>query len=57
MIENMSGGVFGEGTIKKIAYDNNVAYLGEIKMNKDIAVSGDSGKTICICEFRILRII
>jgi len=44
IIENMSGEIFGQGTIKKIAEENNIPYLGSIIMEKDIAESGDSGK-------------
>lgn len=43
MIENMSGGILGEGTVKKTAEDNNVLFLGCIGMHREIAESGDNG--------------
>jgi len=44
ILENMSGGIFGKGTIKEIAQENNIPYLGSLVMEKEIAESGDSGK-------------
>jgi ATP-binding protein involved in chromosome partitioning len=44
MIENMSGDLFGKGTIKEIAKENNIPYLGNLLMKKTIADSGDLGE-------------
>ncbi len=43
IIENMSGAIFGEGSIKKIAEENSIPYLGSLPMAKEIAESGDEG--------------
>ncbi|MBU0627895.1 MAG: Mrp/NBP35 family ATP-binding protein [Nanoarchaeota archaeon] len=44
IIENMSGGIFGKGTIAKIADENNIPFLGCLILDKEIAESGDNGK-------------
>ncbi|MBN1793241.1 Mrp/NBP35 family ATP-binding protein [Candidatus Woesearchaeota archaeon] len=44
MIENMSGGMFGQGTIMKIAVENGIPYLGSLAMDGRISESGDSGE-------------
>jgi ATP-binding protein involved in chromosome partitioning len=44
IIENMSGAIFGNGTIEKIAKINNISFLGSLDLDKSIVESGDSGK-------------
>ncbi len=43
MVENMSGGIFGKGTIKYVAEENGVKFLGSISLDQAVAESGDSG--------------
>jgi ATP-binding protein involved in chromosome partitioning len=43
IIENMSGGIFGKGTIEKIAEKNDIPFLGYLNLDGDIAKSGDNG--------------
>lgn len=43
IIENMSGEVFGFGTIEKLAKENAIPFLGTISLDKDIAQSLDRG--------------
>ena len=44
IIENMSGGIFGKGTISKVAEENNLPFLGSLELDEKIARSGDEGK-------------
>jgi ATP-binding protein involved in chromosome partitioning len=53
IIENMSGELFGEGTIKKIATEHNISFLGTIKMNKEISKSGDFGRPFVLENTKI----
>ena len=46
LIENMSGGMFGEGTVKKICKDEGLKFLGTIRLNKNIVISGEEGRSI-----------
>ncbi len=46
IIENMSGSIFGEGTIEDIAKRYKVNYLGKISMDKDIVESGEKGAPV-----------
>lgn len=43
IIENMSGGIFGKGTIENIALENNISFLGYVNLHESISNSGDSG--------------
>lgn len=43
VIENMTGSIFGEGTGKKLSEQLKVDFLGSIPMDKDIALSSDTG--------------
>ncbi|MFH0876350.1 MAG: Mrp/NBP35 family ATP-binding protein [archaeon] len=44
VVENMSGGIFGEGGAEKAAKQLNVPYLGKLTLNQLIVKAGDSGK-------------
>lgn len=43
VVENMSGGIFGKGTIEPIAEYHSVKYLGEIPMSQAIVESSENG--------------
>ena len=43
ILENMSGQIFGRGTVMAVAQNNSIPYLGSLQMKKEIAESGDSG--------------
>jgi len=43
MIENMSGDIFGEGNIEKIASKKGISFLGQLFIDKEITISGDTG--------------
>jgi len=48
IIENMSGSIFGEGTVKVFAKSLNVDFLGSLGLNEKIRISGDEGKPFII---------
>lgn len=48
IVENMSGSVFGTGGGKRTAEKMNVPFLGEIGLEADIRVGGDSGKPVTL---------
>ena len=48
IIENMSGSIFGEGTVKGFAKSLNVDFLGSLGLNEKIRISGDEGKPFVI---------
>jgi ATP-binding protein involved in chromosome partitioning len=48
IIENMSGSVFGKGTVKGFAKSLNVDFLGSLELNEKIRISGDEGKPFVI---------
>ncbi|MGH2537918.1 MAG: Mrp/NBP35 family ATP-binding protein [Candidatus Promineifilaceae bacterium] len=50
VIENMSGDFFGSGSGSELAARYNVPYLGEIPLDAQIRVGGDSGEPIVISE-------
>jgi Mrp family chromosome partitioning ATPase len=43
IVENMSGGIFGKDTIKDVAKENDISYLGSIDLDLHIANSSDNG--------------
>ena len=43
LVENMSGEIFGSGIIKKLAEEEGINFLGEIKLDKTIAESSNNG--------------
>jgi len=43
VIENMSGSIFGQGTVTGFAASMGVPFLGTINMDKDICEAGDNG--------------
>jgi|GEM_PF-111330 len=49
-IENMSGGIFGEGSIEKVSLENKIDFLGKLSMNKKIVESSDSGEPFVLEE-------
>jgi len=46
IIENMSGDIFGKGTIKKIAEEYNIDFLGNLSLNKEIIDSAQKGEPL-----------
>ncbi|MEA2035956.1 MAG: Mrp/NBP35 family ATP-binding protein, partial [Nanoarchaeota archaeon] len=44
IIENMSGNIFGGGTVSGFAASQGVDYLGSLNMDKGITESGDKGE-------------
>ena len=44
LIENMTGDVFGKGTVSKFAELQNVSFLGSLELDKTIAEMCDKGK-------------
>ncbi len=44
IIENMSGSIFGQGRVSKIAREQGIKFLGELKLDSSIARSSDCGK-------------
>ena len=43
LIENMAGDIFGRGSVESMARSMNIPFLGSLEMDKDIALSGDTG--------------
>lgn len=48
LIENMSGDVFGKGTVKDMADTLKIDFLGTLELDKTITQSGDNGKPFII---------
>jgi ATP-binding protein involved in chromosome partitioning len=44
LVENMSGGVFGEGTVESICKNYDVPFLGALSLTEEIVNSGNSGE-------------
>ncbi|MGV8163116.1 MAG: Mrp/NBP35 family ATP-binding protein [Candidatus Nanoarchaeia archaeon] len=44
LMENMSGGIFGEGTVKEVCIKNNLNYLGSLPLCVEVVKSGEEGK-------------
>jgi ATP-binding protein involved in chromosome partitioning len=44
LIENMSGGIFGEGTVKEVCAKNNLKFIGSLPLCVEIVKSGEEGK-------------
>ncbi len=44
IIENMSGDIFGSGTVSSFASSQDINYLGSLGMDKSIRESGDNGQ-------------
>jgi len=44
LIENMSGGLFGEGTVEKVCKNNGLTFLGTLPLCVEIVKSGEEGK-------------
>jgi ATP-binding protein involved in chromosome partitioning len=55
IVENMSGGIFGKGTIKDVAEENGIPYLGSIDLEKEIVESGDSGRPFSASDSETAR--
>lgn len=45
LVENMSGGIFGKGTVEEICKVHNLNFLGALSLSKDIVQSGEEGNT------------
>ena len=43
ILENMSGDIFGKGTVKEFASSRGIDYLGGLEMSKGVRESGDTG--------------
>ena len=46
VIENMSGGIFGSGTVEKVCKANDLTFLGQIPLSKEVVQSGEEGKPL-----------
>lgn len=44
LVENMAGDIFGGGSVRELADSEGINFLGTLKLDKEIARSGDSGK-------------
>jgi len=44
LIENMSEGIFGKGTVEKVCKKNNLNFLGALPLCAEIVKSGEEGK-------------
>lgn len=45
IVENMSGDIFGEGTVAPLAEKRGIAFLGSIPLSREITLSGNAGKS------------
>jgi len=45
LIENMSGSIFGEGTVEEVCKLNNIKFLGTLPLCVEIVKSGEEGKS------------
>jgi ATP-binding protein involved in chromosome partitioning len=45
LIENMSGGVFGQGTVNELCQKKNLNFLGALPLCAEIVKSGEEGKS------------
>jgi len=50
MVENMSGGIFGEGTVERLCRNKNINFLGALPLCKEIVQSGAEGKPFSECK-------
>ena len=48
LIENLAGEIFGEGSVKDLADNENINFLGSLRLDKKIIESGDKGKPFII---------
>jgi ATP-binding protein involved in chromosome partitioning len=48
VVENMSGDLFGSGAGERLASEHNVDYLGQIPLEAQVRIGGDSGEPIVI---------
>jgi ATP-binding protein involved in chromosome partitioning len=46
LVENMSGDVFGRGGGRRTAEKMNLAFLGELALDSEIRIGGDTGKPV-----------
>ena len=46
VIENMSGSIFGSGTVEKVCKANDLTFLGQIPLSKEVVQSGEEGKPL-----------
>jgi Mrp family chromosome partitioning ATPase len=45
LIENMSGEVFGSGSVEKVCAERNIPFLGRLPLTKEITLSCEEGKS------------
>lgn len=55
LIENMSGDIFGKGTVSEFAESQNVNFLGSLELEKTIAEMSDKGKPFVSIDSKISR--
>ena len=48
VVENMSGGIFGQGGGRVVAEDMGVPFMGTVPMDGDVCAAGDAGIPIVI---------
>jgi len=48
IIENMSGGVFGHGTVEQFCKTSGLNFLGSLSLSSEIVMSGEEGKPFYI---------
>lgn len=46
IVENMSGDIFGKGTVEQLAKETGIAYLGSIGLKKEISELADRGQPL-----------
>lgn len=46
LVENMSGDIFGKGTIEKFCKKEGIDFLGDIPMSREVVLSGEDGKPL-----------
>jgi len=51
LIENMSGEIFGKGTVEKFAKNNKINFLGKIDLDKVIVDSSNTGKPFILDKY------
>ena len=48
LVENMAGDVFGRGSVKTLAHNEHINFLGSLELDKRITQFGDKGKPFII---------
>jgi ATP-binding protein involved in chromosome partitioning len=50
VVENMSGDLFGRGAGERLASEQDIVYLGQIPLEAEVRIGGDSGEPIVISQ-------